>query len=105
MLIALDQTDESPEPERITDPIIRRYANRLHMLTWELIAETENYELNQDQIKQLIDSLKTLRALLVFAEDLERLDAMLRLSFPGDYYGENESVISMLTDYPLSTSN
>lgn len=104
MRVDLDN-DESHEPERITDPIIKRYAHRLHMMTWELITETEHYDLNPEQIQQFIDSLRTLRAVLIFAEDLERLDAMLRLSFPGDYYGENESVIPMLTDYPLSTSN
>ncbi|SFF25775.1 hypothetical protein [Spirosoma endophyticum] len=105
MLIDLDQTDDSPDPERITDPMIRRYAYRLHLLTMELCAETEYYELNREQIDQFINSLKTMFYQLGFAEDLQRLDAVLRLSFPGDYYGENESVISMLTNYPLTTSN
>ena len=42
MLTELNQGDDDPdEPELITDPIIKRYANRLHALTWELIEETE----------------------------------------------------------------
>ncbi|GAB3953282.1 hypothetical protein GCM10028805_36670 [Spirosoma harenae] len=104
MQVDLSQED-SQSPERITDPIIRRYAYRLYLLTQELSAETEHYELNRDQINQFLESLKTVFLQLGFAEDLERLDAMLRMSFPGDYYNENDSVIPMLTDYPLASSN
>lgn len=106
MHVDLDnENDESGEPELITDPIIRRYRHRIHLLTMELIGETQNYTLNQVQINQLIDTLSTLRNLLVMAEDLERLDAMLRMSFPGDYYKENDNLTGMLTDYPLGRAN
>ncbi|QIP12236.1 hypothetical protein G8759_06135 [Spirosoma aureum] len=105
MQINIDPADDAPGPQPIIDPMIKRFATKLHELTWELVQETEHYALNRPQIDQLIDSLKTFRAVLVFAEDLERLDAMLRMTFPGDYYGEQENVVGMLTDYSLSGCN
>jgi len=106
MLIDLDQQDgDSDESELITDPVIKRYANQLHQLTWALIQETENYELNREQINQLIDSMKTFRNLLVLADDLATLDAMLRMTFPDDYYSQSDDVRPALTAFPLSGEN
>ena len=105
MRTAIDETDEPDEPELITDPIIKHYGHRLYLLTLELIAETEGYELNREQINQLIASLTTVRSLLILSDELAALDAMLRMTFPNEYYGEDENVISMLSDHPLSTSN
>ncbi|MVM36007.1 hypothetical protein GO755_38695 [Spirosoma sp. HMF4905] len=107
MLTDLDQSDdeETPEFERITDPIINRYAKQLHELTWALTQETEHYPLNRAQVNQFIDTLTTLRALLVFAHDLERLDGVLRMNFPDVYYNHTANLVSMLTDIPLSTKN
>ena len=101
----IDETDEPDGPELITDPIIKHYGHRLHLLTLELIAETENYALNREQINQVITSLNTVRSLLILSDDLALLDAMLRMTFPNDYYEENDNVVSMLSTYPLSTSN
>lgn len=106
MLIDLDrQDDDSDESELITDPVIKRYAHRLHLLTWELIQETEHYQLNRDQINQMIDSMKTFRNLLVLADDLATLDAMLRMTFPDDYYSQSDDVLPALTAFPLSGEN
>lgn len=106
MFIDLDQEDEeSSQPELITDPIVKKYGHRLHLLTQELLAETAAYTLNPDQIRQLIDSLVTVRTLFVLAEDLERLDAMLRMCFPAEYYSSETNLVDMLTDYPLGSSN
>lgn len=106
MLIDLDQGDgDSDESELITDPVIKRYATKLHQLTWELIQETEHYELNREQINQLIDALTTFRNLLVVAEDLSTLDAMLRMTFPNDYLVATADALPILTNFPLSGNN
>ena len=104
MQVTLDE-DGSSVPERITDLVIVKYASLLHQLTWQLKQETEHYELNREQIDQLIESLTTIRALLVFAEDLATLDAMLRMTFPSDYYVESADMLPVLTAFPLSTEN
>lgn len=100
-----DEPDKPDKPEMITDPIIKHYGHRLHLLTLELITETQNYELNREQIDQVIACLTTVRSLLFLSDELAALDAMLRMTFPNEYYGENDSVVSMLSTYPLSTSN
>ena len=102
----LDESDEeTPELERITDPIIKRYASLLHELTWALTQEAEHYPLNREQINQFIGALTTMRTLLVFAEDLERLDGALRMIFPDLYYAQDDDVVQMLVQNPLTTEN
>ncbi|MBD2704180.1 hypothetical protein IC229_26285 [Spirosoma sp. BT702] len=105
-MVDLSEEDEEAEtPERITDPIIKRYGHKLHLLAVELQQETEHYELNREQIDALTNALFTIRDLLVLVEDLETLDAILRMTFAGLYYAKNEELTSDLTRYPLTTSN
>lgn len=106
MLTDIDMGDDEGDlPELINDPVIKRYGTKIHELLWELIQETEHYELSRPQIDQLIESLRTLRAAMVFAEDLERLDAMLRLTFPDKYYSPEDDLLPLLTTCPLGSCN